>query len=142
MSTSEVAAIVSKRSGDFLSQQQTLSHEPQLESPFFYGISSIIKGPRCAKMIFLVLKRCQFLAKNCRRDGCLRAVSLGNSGMDLCTQEVYWGVFLVDIPEGKRGRQGWVEGEADPQMQQLRPQPILRKLWTWGGSKLRQGGRS
>lgn len=33
VSTSEVAATVSKLSRDLLSKQQTFSHEPQLESP-------------------------------------------------------------------------------------------------------------
>lgn len=66
-----------------------------------------IKRPRCSKMIFLVLKRCQVLAKNYQGDGYLRVGSLEtNSQMDTCIWEVYWEVFQGDSPVRKRGRQG------------------------------------
>lgn len=51
---------------------------------------SAIKRPRCSRMILLVLKRCQVLAKNWQEGGCLRVGSLEtNSGMEICSQEVY-----------------------------------------------------
>lgn len=61
---------------------------------------SAVKRPRCSRMILLVLKRCQVLAKNCREDGCLTVGFLEtNSEMDICSQDDYiressWGADL------------------------------------------------
>lgn len=61
---------------------------------------SVIKRPRCSRMILLVLKRYQVLAKNCQEDGYLTVDFLEtNSEMDICSWEDYiressWEVHL------------------------------------------------
>lgn len=86
------------------SRHSAMSHS--WKAPFAMEFSAI-KRPRCSKMIFLVLKKCQVLAKNCQGDGYLTVGSLEtNSQVDTRIQEVYWEVFQGDSPIRKRGRPG------------------------------------
>ena len=83
-----------------------------------------VKGPRCSEMIFLVLKRCQFLAKNCQKDGFLERVPWETLGWIFAhmrlTGEHFWEIHS----KRREGRVEWREKLT---------QPIPRKFWSWGG---------
>lgn len=106
MSTSEVAATVSKLLRDLLSKQQTFSHEPQLESPFPYGILSCQGIQMFRRRWGTGVEKMPDFYKDMPSLG---GGSLGTT-LGLMLESV-----LDKILMRKWGRQSWLEGGADPQ---------------------------